>query len=82
MSFLRHREIYPSDGGVDIAGHASSHRLHEFPVDYSLAVCSPASPASASPTGSEYALQSSCWSSTFHRINNSGVNPKSATIEY
>ena len=48
-----------------------SHRLDEFPVGYSLAVCSPALPASASPTGSEYALQSSCWSSTFHRTDTS-----------
>src|SRR5258708_31764887 len=35
-----------------------AHRLDEFPAGYSLAVCSPASPASASPAiGS---VQSSC----------------------
>ena len=32
-------------------GHGSAHRLDEFPVGYSLAGCSPAMPASASPTG-------------------------------
>jgi hypothetical protein len=32
-------------------GHALAHRLDEFPVGYSLASCSPAELASASPTG-------------------------------
>ncbi len=49
MSFLRHREIYPSDGGTIVSGRASAHRLDEFPAGYSLAVCSPAGTASASP---------------------------------
>jgi hypothetical protein len=49
MSFLRHREIYPSDGGKTQTGQAPSHRLDEFPTGYSLASCSPAEPASASP---------------------------------
>lgn len=48
MSFLRHREIYPSDGGKTQTGQAPSHRLDEFPTGYSLASCSPAEPTSAS----------------------------------
>ena len=58
MSFLRHWEIYqvsePSSGELKRArphGHALAHRLDESPVGYSLAGCSPAEPASASPTG-------------------------------
>lgn len=50
MSFLRHTEIYPSDGGAGTMTSASAHRLDEFPVSYSLAGCSPAEPASASLT--------------------------------
>ncbi|MGH9962821.1 MAG: hypothetical protein ACREBC_37850, partial [Pyrinomonadaceae bacterium] len=34
-----------------LCGHALAHRLDEFPVGYSLASCSPAELASASPTG-------------------------------
>src|ERR1700693_3520122 len=67
MSFLRHREIFPSDGGVSPAADAPAHRLDEFPAGYSLAGCSPAEPASASPAEYEYAVMSSCWSRTFHR---------------
>lgn len=75
MSFLRHGEIYRSDGfskplegwGLGAASRWSapgpSHRTRkkerallivrdEFPVGYSLAGCSPAEPASASPTAS------------------------------
>jgi hypothetical protein len=37
---------------------------------YSSAGCSPASPASASPTGTQCALHSSCWSTDFHRTAN------------
>jgi len=33
-----------------LCGHALAHRLDEFPVGYSLASCSPAELASASPT--------------------------------
>jgi hypothetical protein len=51
MSFLRHQEIYPFDEGAVARGHALAHRTDEFPVGYSLAGCSPALPASASPTG-------------------------------
>ena len=53
MSFLRHREIYQIEGkgrGRN-RGYARTSRLDESPVGYSLAGCSPAEPASASPTG-------------------------------
>ena len=49
MSFLRHLEIFPSDEGETLSGSALAHRLDEFPAGYSLASCSPAEPASASP---------------------------------
>ena len=49
MSFLRHPEIFPSDGGASFAANASAHRVDEFPAGYSLAGCSPAGPAFASP---------------------------------
>lgn len=52
MSFLRHAEIYPSDGGLGEAASADgspAHRLDEFPAGYSWAGCSPAEPACASP---------------------------------
>ena len=67
MSLLRHGEIYPSDGGASISASASAHRLDEFPIGYSLAGCSPAEPASASPTASEYAVHWSCRSTDFQR---------------
>ena len=55
MSFLRHGEIYRFDdrfgGRGRNHGPARPLRLDESPVGYSLAGCSPAEPASASPTG-------------------------------
>src|SRR5947209_9577233 len=53
MSFLRHREIYQVEAGWRgrNRGPARTFRLDESPVGYSLAGCSPAEPASASPTG-------------------------------
>src|SRR5438309_1517017 len=61
MSFRRHGEIYRSDKKAvrSLPGrprHCTSrppqpHRLDEFPAGYSLAGCSPAEPASASPAG-------------------------------
>jgi hypothetical protein len=55
MSFLRHREIYRpmwhfhcGNLGATSAV-APTHRPDEFPADYSLASCSPAELASASP---------------------------------
>ena len=71
MSFPRHGEIYPSDGGVIGLDHAPAHRLDEFPAGYSLTGCAPALPASASPTAFEYAVTSSCWSTVFQRTANS-----------
>ena len=64
MSFLRHREIYRSDGldlrwsGAQSAPlHAPTHRFDEFPTGYSLAGCSPAEPASASPADEEFTMR-------------------------
>src|SRR5450432_986491 len=71
MSFPRHREIFPSDGGASLAANAPAHRLDEFPAGYSLAGCSPAEPASASPAGHQYAVISSCRSRSFQRTANS-----------
>jgi hypothetical protein len=51
MSFLRHEEIYPSDGDSTVVSRAPAHRLDEFPAGYSSAGCSPAEPTSASPAG-------------------------------
>ena len=70
MSFQRHQEIYPSDGGATALDHAPAHRPDESPVGYSSAGCAPALPASASPTASEYAVKSSCWSTVFQRTAN------------
>ena len=47
MSFLRHEEIYPPMEAR--LCRAPAHRWDEFPTGYSLAGCSPAEPASASP---------------------------------
>ena len=77
MSFLRHQEIYRpmwvslwrSLGATTAA--APTHRLDEFPAGYSLAGCAPAEPASASPAGNQYALQSFCRSRIFQRTANS-----------
>src|SRR5579871_2141529 len=73
MSFLRHLEIYrpmwvflwPSLGATTAV--APTHRLDEFPAGYSSAGRSPAEPASASPAGYEYAVQSFCRSRIFQR---------------
>jgi transposase InsO family protein len=55
MSFFRHEEIYRSDVGSKTKGEPAEtrspdHRLDESPAGYSSAGCSPAEPASASPT--------------------------------
>jgi transposase InsO family protein len=55
LSFFRHGEIYRSDAGGErkwepVETGSTDHRLDESPVGYSLAGCSPAEPASASPT--------------------------------
>ena len=53
MGFLRHEEIYRSDKEARSGERAApgAHRFDEFPAGYSLAGCSPAEPASASPAG-------------------------------
>ena len=60
MSFFRHPEIYRSDaaGLSGEPGEPSSpaHRFDESPTGYSSAGCSPAEPASASPTEDHFAL--------------------------
>ena len=71
MSFLRHRKsIFRSSGRGPVGDRIHLHRLDEFPAGYSLAGCSPAEPASASPTGHQYALIRSCRSSSFQRTVN------------
>src|SRR5437762_12578825 len=50
---------------------APAHRLDEFPAGYSLAGCSPAGPASASPAGSHFEVPPYGRSSIFHRTANS-----------
>jgi putative transposase len=55
MSFFRHREIFQSDVGLKTEREPAEagsldHRLDESPAGYSLAGCSPAEPASASPS--------------------------------
>jgi hypothetical protein len=71
MSFLRHWEIYPSDGNAGIGADVPAHRLDEFPVGYSSASCTPALLAFASPTGPDYAVMLSYWSTVFQRPANS-----------
>lgn len=71
MSFFRHGEIFPSDGGADVAASAPAHRLDEFPAGYSLAGWSPPEPTSALPAGPQYAGMSSFRSSTVRRLANS-----------
>ena len=60
----------PSKFGGDY-GCRPTHRLDEFPAGYSLAGCAPAEPASASPAGHQYAVQSFCRSRTFQQTANS-----------
>jgi hypothetical protein len=71
MSFPRHREIYPPMEAQTNPVGAPAHRLDEFPAGYSLAGCSPAEPASASPAGLQYAVKSFCRSRLFQRTVNS-----------
>jgi putative transposase len=54
MSFFRHREIYRSDVKREPTEAGSpDHRFDESPAGYSLAGCSPAEPASASPANGD-----------------------------
>ena len=75
MSFLRHREIYRSDGlGFCKSGaqsgrlHAPTHRFDEYPAGYSLAGCAPAEPASASPAGRQSTMMGALQPSFFQRM--------------
>src|SRR3989338_1831397 len=67
MSFLRHGEIYPPMRARPLPTAPPTHRLDEFPAGYSLAGCSPAEPASASPADAHSEVQSYRRSSVFHR---------------
>ena len=67
MSFLRHGEIYPPMRARSLPTAPPTHRLDEFPAGYSLAGCSPAEPASASPADAHSEVQSYRRSSVFHR---------------
>jgi hypothetical protein len=75
MSFLRHPEIFRSDLFESVRERRQRrprpHRLDEFPAGYSLADCSPAGSASASPTVDHFALKSYRRSILFHRTANS-----------
>lgn len=51
--------------------HPLAHRLDEFPVGYSSASCTPAALASASPTGSHFAIQARRRPSIFQPTANS-----------
>ena len=73
MSFFRHGEIYHFDEGAIPLDHALAHRNHEFPAGYSLAGCSPAVPASASPA-------SAIFQGSFPHANNFAVNGKLSLI--
>ena len=95
MSFLRHREIYRSDGlgfresGARSGGlHAPTHRFDEFPAGYSLAGCAPAEPASASPAEQKFTMKAIPRPSFFQRMGKpclagcltSGVHRDSLTL--
>ena len=71
MSFLRHGEIYHFDEGAIPADHALAHRNDEFPAGYSLAGCTPAEPASASPAGAHFASKRLRSTIQFQRTANS-----------
>jgi hypothetical protein len=51
MSFLRHKEIYSDllNTAPERTDPSPATHRNEFPAGYSLAGCSPAEPASASP---------------------------------
>jgi hypothetical protein len=70
MSFLRHPEIFPPMEAQTNAVGAPTHRLDEFPAGYSLTGCAPAEPVSASPTVTNYAVQSSCRARNLQRTAN------------
>ena len=71
MSFLRHAEIYHFDEGAIPPDRALAHRNDEFPAGYSLAGCTPAEPASASPAGAHFATKRLRSTIQFQRTANS-----------
>src|SRR5579864_5675291 len=70
VSLLTDGTVFRGMGTPALGPTPPAHRLDEFPAGYSLAGCSPALPASASPTGHQYAVMSSCRSRSFHRAAN------------
>ena len=70
LGYLPPAEFEANHATIAKKDAAPTHRLDEFPAGYSSASCSPAEPASASPAGHQYAVMSSCRSSSFHRTAN------------
>jgi hypothetical protein len=90
MSFLRHGEIYPFDKGAITQDRAPAHRKDESPAGYSLAGCTPAEPASASPADAHLAGKRLRCTMHFQRTArcvlairlNPGDNPRLAFAPY
>jgi hypothetical protein len=83
MSFLRHEEIYRSDGRLSQSWERQPLSslpwligYDEFPIGYSLAGCPPAEPASASPTGND-SPQPTLPYNDFSANGNNTLNPVS-----
>src|SRR6266851_8943877 len=76
MSFLRHWEIYQveGDGRGQNRSPARALRLDESPVGYSLAGCSPAEPASASPTGGYSATMARRFATSISPLSQNHLN--------
>ena len=71
ISFLRHGEICHFDEGAILRDFALPHRTNEFPAGYSLAGCSPAVPAPASPSDAHLARKLLLGPIKFQRMVNS-----------
>src|SRR5437899_11368689 len=91
MSFLRYEQIYQSDvfffcqGAKQSPASPLPHRLDESATGYSLAGCSPALPASASPAGFHAApnsRNSQALSSTTQALLNRGARPGEFSTGY
>ena len=90
MSFFRHQEIYRSDvGRRDERIAAPYHRCDEFPAGYSLAGCSPAEPASASPANPSLGGPVSCDNCfavngdvSLISLSHFGAPPQAATLKF
>src|ERR1019366_8990737 len=96
MSFLRHGEIYRTISsasgslpGRPLQDRPRPHRRDEFPAGYSLAGCTPAEPAAASPADAHLARKGSWITMLFQRTVRSaltvcltqGDNPIQAGVE-